>query len=189
VPQDFRIIRRSRSEVNFLATMIVVLLMSALFFTACVDREAVAEAMYKEAMERVDRREYEEAVRLFDRIVREYPGTAAERKASRDVLLYRGLSGAVSNYAVQKARDLMTRTARALETHRMRHGRLPAKLADVLDEPPVDPWGNRLEYATTRGGRSYAVRSFGADGKPGGEGENADIMIRNGAFVTAEGSR
>jgi general secretion pathway protein G len=40
-----------------------------------------------------------------------------------------------------------------------------------------DPWGNPYQYAFpgTRSGGRFDVFSFGADGQPGGEGNNADI--------------
>jgi general secretion pathway protein G len=41
----------------------------------------------------------------------------------------------------------------------------------------VDPWGNPYQYVTpgTRSGGRYDLFSMGADGKPGGEGPDADI--------------
>lgn len=46
----------------------------------------------------------------------------------------------------------------------------------LYKEPPKDPWGNDYEYLQ---GESidfpYGIRSFGADGKEGGEGKNSDI--------------
>lgn len=46
---------------------------------------------------------------------------------------------------------------------------------------PSDPWGNPYQYLQpgTRG--PYDIFSFGADGKPGGEGPNADIGNWHGA--------
>jgi general secretion pathway protein G len=43
---------------------------------------------------------------------------------------------------------------------------------------PMDPWNNPYQY-TIPGpdNKPYAVYSFGADGKPGGEGLNADIGL------------
>jgi general secretion pathway protein G len=39
---------------------------------------------------------------------------------------------------------------------------------------PADPWGNEYSYST--GGQAgYELGSMGADGKPGGEGDSADI--------------
>lgn len=41
----------------------------------------------------------------------------------------------------------------------------------------MDPWGNPYQYQIpgTRSGGRYDLFSFGADGKPGGEGSDADI--------------
>jgi general secretion pathway protein G len=42
----------------------------------------------------------------------------------------------------------------------------------------VDPWGRPFEYRSPsqRPGHSYDLRSLGADGKTGGEGEDSDIL-------------
>ncbi len=41
---------------------------------------------------------------------------------------------------------------------------------------PKDPWGNAYVYAAPgRDGRQFDIYSFGADGREGGEGEDADI--------------
>ena len=44
----------------------------------------------------------------------------------------------------------------------------------------VDPWGHKYEYRSPsqRNGRAFDIASLGADGKPGGEGEDADILNR-----------
>ncbi len=42
---------------------------------------------------------------------------------------------------------------------------------------PKDPWGNQYQYKKPgREGRNYDLYAFGADGKKGGEKENADIF-------------
>lgn len=38
---------------------------------------------------------------------------------------------------------------------------------------PTDPWGKPYVYKATPGG--FSILSLGADGQPGGEGDNADI--------------
>ncbi|MBI1171973.1 type II secretion system protein GspG [bacterium] len=38
-----------------------------------------------------------------------------------------------------------------------------------------DPWGHPYDYSASADGSSYQLRSFGADGREGGEGDNADI--------------
>ena len=39
---------------------------------------------------------------------------------------------------------------------------------------PLDPWGNAFVY-TSENGRDFVVKSYGADGAPGGSGDGADI--------------
>ena len=40
---------------------------------------------------------------------------------------------------------------------------------------PLDPWGNPYQYLNPGNNGAIDVYSFGADGRPGGEGNNADI--------------
>lgn len=51
------------------------------------------------------------------------------------------------------------------------------KTGGYLPKVPVDPWGFPYKYSTpsTQGGE-FEIISFGADGTPGGEGKNADIV-------------
>jgi general secretion pathway protein G len=46
-----------------------------------------------------------------------------------------------------------------------------------LDEAvPLDPWGTAYQYSVPgQNGRPFALYSFGADGRPGGSGNDADI--------------
>ncbi|MES2857704.1 MAG: type II secretion system major pseudopilin GspG [Pseudomonadota bacterium] len=46
-----------------------------------------------------------------------------------------------------------------------------------LDESvPTDPWGKPYQYSPTPSGDApYTLYSFGADGQPGGEGQDADV--------------
>ena len=66
-------------------------------------------------------------------------------------------------------------------------GRYPESL-DVLVQPdeagktylqgytsiPLDPWKNEYNYSQPDG-RNFLITSFGKDGQPGGEGDDADI--------------
>ncbi len=54
-------------------------------------------------------------------------------------------------------------------------GRIPANYEDggYIEKLPVDPWGSQYFYQSD--GNSYVLKSFGADGKPGGAGKDADI--------------
>lgn len=40
---------------------------------------------------------------------------------------------------------------------------------------PKDPWGKPYVYLPGEGSTSFSIKSFGADGKEGGTGEDADI--------------
>lgn len=45
-----------------------------------------------------------------------------------------------------------------------------------LDRPVApDPWGTPYDYEAAADGQSYHLRSFGADGRAGGAGDDADI--------------
>ena len=46
-----------------------------------------------------------------------------------------------------------------------------------MERVPLDPWDRRLLYASD--GRSYVLRSLGADGEEGGEGIDRDIDSRD----------
>lgn len=57
---------------------------------------------------------------------------------------------------------------------------IPANWAQggYLPALPKDPWNNPYDYRPSSDGGSVEVVSFGADGKPGGEGINADISSK-----------
>lgn len=46
-----------------------------------------------------------------------------------------------------------------------------------LDSLPRDPWGNPYGYESPAGDQEYDIYTLGADGTPGGEGQNADISV------------
>ena len=48
----------------------------------------------------------------------------------------------------------------------------------LLNDPPIDPWGTRYQYRYPGQNSvgSYDLFSLGADGQPGGEGENQDVV-------------
>jgi general secretion pathway protein G len=48
-------------------------------------------------------------------------------------------------------------------------------------EIPADPWGQPYVYRAPGRSGGYEIVSYGADGREGGEGENADIASWQGA--------
>jgi general secretion pathway protein G len=96
-----------------------------------------------------------------------------------------------------KARADIVAIAKAVEDYVINNnGRFPDSLEALVREDergesylqqtqvPKDPWGNEYGYEPpTSGSRKFRVFSYGKDGTPGGEGDDADIdniMIRDG---------
>ena len=83
--------------------------------------------------------------------------------------------------------------SKALDQYRIDTGRYPTSdqgLAALLTQPPgeqkwagpyltkavpKDPWGNDYRYVAPGEHGDYDLVSFGRDGRPGGDGEDADI--------------
>lgn len=90
------------------------------------------------------------------------------------------------------AQTQMDALATALDSYRLDIGRYPRELEGLLENDtgrdvwngpylerteviPLDPWGN--DYVYSAEGRSFELMSLGADGAPGGEGDDADISL------------
>ena len=90
------------------------------------------------------------------------------------------------------AQTQMESLATALDTYRLAVGRYPRELEGLIENDtgrdvwkgpylqraeviPLDPWGN--EYVYTVEGQEFELMSLGADGAPGGEGDDADIEL------------
>jgi len=60
-------------------------------------------------------------------------------------------------------------------------GRIPTKFAEngYLKKVPVDPWNRTYVYLSPGAHDVYDILSYGADGEPGGEGNDADIESWN----------
>jgi general secretion pathway protein G len=54
-------------------------------------------------------------------------------------------------------------------------GSIPGNWHSYLDKLPDDPWHHPYQYANPGVHGEIDVFSFGADGQPGGEGDDADI--------------
>jgi len=81
----------------------------------------------------------------------------------------------------------MKNIGQALKLYRLQHGKYPASgglqaLATAgkdgkryMDAVPKDPWGNDYVYLSPGVHGDFDILSYGADGKPGGSGFDADI--------------
>ena len=89
---------------------------------------------------------------------------------------------------VLQARSDIAQISEAVDLFRITHGRYPSSPAEVtlatdvyrprLTSIPNDPWGH--EYILTLPGDhgTFDIMTYGADGRPGGSGEDADISYR-----------
>lgn len=79
----------------------------------------------------------------------------------------------------------LVRIQRALKLFHDKHQRFPSTEEGLralvnsgqLERVPSDPWGNAYGYELREG--RPVLWSYGADGAPGGEGEDADISSRD----------
>jgi general secretion pathway protein G len=92
----------------------------------------------------------------------------------------------------QTAMAQMQMIATSLDTYRLDMGQYPERLEELRrsDRPgwdgpymprdvPLDPWGNPYVYVVPgEDGNPYSLRSYGAGGRPGGEGDEADIIFQ-----------
>jgi general secretion pathway protein G len=73
-------------------------------------------------------------------------------------------------------------TAQGLDALSENAGNVPGWNGPYIKDPSgiVDPWGRPFQYRSPsdRSGHDFDIESLGADGKPGGDGEDADILNR-----------
>ncbi|QDU70608.1 type II secretion system protein GspG [Mucisphaera calidilacus] len=89
------------------------------------------------------------------------------------------VSGYMDSAEINRAKSDIVTISDALDLYRLENKRYPTN-EEGLDVLPLknfkDPWGNRYEYNSPGpDGEPYEVVSYGADGREGGEGTDADI--------------
>ena len=91
---------------------------------------------------------------------------------------------AADRAAATKARADIATLEQGIEMYRLDHLRYPTAdeglqalvSGNYVRRLPEDPWGNAYRYsAPAPDGRAFRIASLGADGREGGDGENADI--------------
>jgi general secretion pathway protein G len=91
---------------------------------------------------------------------------------------------AAERAAVTKARADIDTLSQAIDMYRLSNMRYPTTeeglqalvAGNHIRRLPNDPWNRPYSYvAPGANGQPYTVSTLGADGQPGGEGENADI--------------
>ena len=91
---------------------------------------------------------------------------------------------ATDKAAATKARADVATLEQGVEMYRLNKLRYPSGTEGLqavsaegyVKRLPKDPWGNPYHYAAPgRDGRAFDIYSYGADGREGGEGQDADI--------------
>lgn len=100
----------------------------------------------------------------------------------------------VGKSEVKVARAQIDAFEKALESYRLNVGRLPTSeqgLEALMTQPsgvtkwrgpylkksvPPDPWGKPYQYKQPGDHGDFDIVSLGRDGKPGGQGDDADIV-------------
>lgn len=96
----------------------------------------------------------------------------------------------VDSSKIKTAETQMKLLETSLDTFRLDLGGYPNELTELIasdkqnwDGPyfprdiPLDPWGNPYVYVRPgTDGLPYSLMSYGPDGRPGGEGDDSDIV-------------
>lgn len=183
---------RRRTEVNAMRRAIVTcaaLSIAACVLVGCGSDERRAERMHRLALQDLEAGKTDSAAARLEEILERYPSTETADRARARLKLVRGLHEAVEKYPRRRTQDAMVEIGRALERHRASRRAYPETLdaiepAYLPDGIPADGWGNALLYEVGPAGTGYRLVSHGADGAPGGAGEDRDVVVRNGKFVS-----
>ncbi len=96
---------------------------------------------------------------------------------------------------VDATRIQLEKVRNSIELYRLEVGKYPTTLTDLMEKPGdsarwkgpyldkksllKDPWDHELVYRRPGDNAPYDLLSYGTDGQAGGEGENADISVRD----------
>ncbi len=105
-------------------------------------------------------------------------------------LVLPGIIGKAEGAKIKAAASQVDRISMAVESFYLDTGSIPDGLEQLVDEPgdaegwngPYikrsllnDPWGRQYEYRSPGEHGDFDILSYGADGQPGGDDNNADI--------------
>jgi len=112
-------------------------------------------------------------------IVPRVVGRTADAKRAKAASDIATLSGLLQQYRVDN--DKYPTTEQGLNALRVQPSDAPNWRGPYSSKNlPPDPWGNEYVYQSPGpDGQDFLIISYGADGAPGGEGDNADITSDN----------
>jgi general secretion pathway protein G len=94
--------------------------------------------------------------------------------------LTKNLFKASSQAKAQLSEQMLNRLKEPLLMFQLKNNQLPGDLsaAGIEQEDLKDSFGNPIQYRLLDGGRSYELKSLGADGREGGSGADLDIVVK-----------
>ncbi|MBE0598738.1 MAG: type II secretion system major pseudopilin GspG [Desulfuromonadales bacterium] len=109
--------------------------------------------------------------RLLDR-----PEEAKRTKAATDL---RGIEQALAMYKLDNGFYPSTEQGLQALVTKPEIGRVPTRYRDggYLKKAPTDPWGTVYVYLSPGTQGDFDLLSYGSDGEPGGDGNDADINL------------
>jgi general secretion pathway protein G len=169
-----------------------VLCLAISLFSGCVNPEEKARSILNQSLTLEREGKSDEAKKLLEKLVKDYQQTQAATEANQ-ILSARKIIDHVSALRAAKTQIIAFKTA--LMAYRLDVGRFPrndeglqalilkpVSVSTKWDGPYLpkkihaDPWSRAYVYKFPgQHGEEPDIFSYGADGKEGGEGENADI--------------
>lgn len=106
----------------------------------------------------------------------EEPEKAKRTKAATDM---RGIEQALGLFRLDNGFYPSTEQGLQALVTKPEVGRIPSRYREggYLKKVPTDPWGTPYVYASPGTSGDFDLISYGGDGQPGGEGNDADIRL------------
>lgn len=100
-----------------------------------------------------------------------------EARRTKAAVQIRGLEEALSIFKLDNGFYPDTEQGLAALVEKPATGRIPPRWREggYIKKIPKDPWGNEYVYISPGIHGDFDLSSYGADGRPGGEGDDADI--------------
>lgn len=148
----------------------------------CAQRRA--QSAFKDAIELEETEGLPAAREALHQLINRWPKTKAAERARAEIEWIDDILSAAARGPLLAAWDSIRKVSVAVEKFRVRERRFPEQLEELIPRylagQVLDPWGVPVRF--DRRGDGYVVVSYGADGLPGGTGNNTDFVIQNGRF-------
>ncbi|OQY17499.1 MAG: type II secretion system protein GspG [Desulfobacteraceae bacterium 4572_35.1] len=101
-----------------------------------------------------------------------------EARRTKAVLQIKGIEEALALYKLDNGLFPSTNQGLSALVKKPESGSIPIKYREdgYIKKIPLDPWGGDYIYLSPGLNGNYDLLSYGADGEPGGEANNADIQ-------------